>query len=940
LTTGAQLANRAIAGSPPKAKAKILSSLTMEFVHKDSAARSGLCSPRGFVEFLVAECDQPIDRRFERQAILCPEAPAVRLLSGDVNYAELNIAANRAARMLLANVATDARPIALMLDQGYESILWTLAILKAGRCYAPLDQRLPESLLRAITDDLAPGALIAGIGYQDAGRSLAAGRFPVIGADTACDRFAAENLDQPVTADSIAYVFYTSGSTGTPKGVADSHRNVLHNIMRYTNSLKFAPGDVMSLVQHPRFSGTVSSLFGALLNGAAIAPFDLQAEGLQTISQWLRLARVTVFHAVPSIFRQLSDPGSRFPDIRLIRLEGDRAAALDIKHFRKNFQDDDCTLVNGFGATECGLGRQFFIGKHTALDAAEPIPIGYAVADMAVRIVDEQGQELPCGSAGEIVVESRFLATGYWRNPVLTADRFVALPDGVRHYRSGDLGRMSEDGCLTYLGRVDHQIRIAGEFVAAADIEKLLLEVPGISQAVVRDFVDQTGERRLCAYLVADVDAGTTVTRLREWLSERIAKQLVPTDFVFLDALPLTNDLKIDYQRLPQPGRRRPPLPNAYVAPRTTLEQELVQIWQDVLDKCPIGIHDNFFDLGGDSLLAARLFVEIEKSIGKIQPLATIYQAPTIERLAAILAQEEWSLSQFSLWSTYPSSVVPFQPNGSKPPLFWFEWGPWDFRLPQYLGSDQPVYGLQHQSQDGRRARHTSIEQMAAHYIEEMRAVRAKGPYFLGGLCIGGMVTFEMARQLQQQGEEVPLVVLLDPDPTNPFAGELSPGIEGASRVSRFGRKISRHLRELAPLGPQEKLSYALVRVKNRIMVLHGKISWFARRVLYQAFGRSLPLALRTYYLWTIYQRAARLYVPKYYQGRVILFKTQGRYRDGEFGWGKQIAEWLEIHELDTDHNNVFKEPYVQIFAKKLKTRLSEAEKNASARGNSTVDFP
>lgn len=915
----------------------------MEFVLKDSAARSGLCSPPGFVEFLIAECNQPIHRRFERQTIRCPDAPAVRLLSGDINYAELNICANRAARMLLASAAIDAGPVALMVNQGYDSILWTLAILKTGRCYAPLDQRLPEPVLRDIIDDLAPGALIAGTGYQDACRSLAAGRFPVIGADTVCDRFTAENLEQPISADSIAYVFYTSGSTGTPKGVADSHRNVLHNIMRYTNSLKFASDDVMSLVQHPRFSGTVSSLFGALLNGAAIAPFDMEVEGLQTMSQWLRGARVTVFHAVPSIFRQLSDSNSRFPNIRLIRLEGDRVSPLDIANFRQNFQDD-CTLVNGLGATECGLVRQFFIGNHTNLSSTEQIPIGYPVSDMAVRIVDDQGHALPFGTAGEIVVESRFLASGYWRHPELTSERFIALPEGTRRYRTGDLGRMSEDGCLTHLGRGDQRIRIAGEFVAAADIEKLLLDVPGISQAVIRDFVDQVGERRLCAYLVANVDAGTTVTRLREWLSERIAEHLVPTAIVFLDALPLTDDLKIDYQRLPQPGRQRPLLSNAYVAPLTAIDQQLVQIWEKLLDSRPIGTRDNFFDLGGHSMLAARLFVEIEKTLGKNLPYATIYEAPTIERLAGVLRQEEWAESQNSLWSTYPSSVVPFQRNGTQPPLFWFNWGPWDFRLPRYLGSDQPVYGLQHQSRDGRRALYTSIEEMAAHYINEIRSVRARGPYFLGGICIGGTVTFEMARQLEQQGVDVALLVLLDPDPTNPRAEQdlsVDKSVPSLSSYARwFRNKVTRHLRELAPLAPQERLSYARVRVKNRINGLRGKSSWFGRRVLCEAFGCPLPLSLRTRYIASIYQRAAQEYMPKLYRGRVILFKTQGRYSDGELGWGNLIAERLEIHELDTDHNNVFKEPYVQVFAEKLRSRLSEAEKNLPVRANSADDLP
>ncbi|MBM4298406.1 MAG: AMP-binding protein, partial [Deltaproteobacteria bacterium] len=437
---------------------------------KDSPARMALCSPPGFVEFPVADCCQPIHRRFERQAARSPRATAVRLLTGDITYAELNAAANRAAR-LLTKASPDERPIALMLDQGYRSILWTLAILKAGRCYAPLDPRLPAPMLSAIVDDLAPGALIAGKNYQDACSGLAAGRFPVIGVNIACDRFAAENLHASTTPDATAYIFYTSGSTGAPKGVADSHRNVLHNVMRYTNSLKFAPGDVMSLVQHPRFSGTVSSLFGALLNGAAIAPFDLQIEGLPRMSEWLRHARVTVFHSVPSIFRQLSDPVAKFPDVRLIRLEGDRASAQDFAHFQNNFPAD-CTLVNGLGTTESGLVRQFFIGRHSTLDGGAPLPIGFPVADMAARIVDDHGQELPFGSAGEIVVESRFLATGYWRNPVLTSQRFLTLPDGSRRYRTGDLGRMGDDGCLTHLGRVDQRMRIAGEFIVAADIEQ------------------------------------------------------------------------------------------------------------------------------------------------------------------------------------------------------------------------------------------------------------------------------------------------------------------------------------------------------------------------------------------------------------------------------------------------------------------------------------
>ncbi len=607
---------------------------------RDAAARSGLRAPDAFVEFDATRCDQAIHCSFEQQVLRQPRATAVRLPTGDIDYGDLNAAANRAARALLAGLCNASKPVATMLDQGYESVLWTLAILKAGLCYAPLDQRLPEPALRAMIDNLEPGALVAGAGYEAACRNLAAGRFPVIGADLGRDRSGdrrlSANLERSVAADAIAYVFFTSGSTGAAKGVADCHRNVQHNILRYTNRLRFAPGDTLSLVQNPSFSGTVSSLFGALLNGAAIAPFDLQGEGLQTISHWLKKAQVTVFHGVPSIFRQLSDPVDRFPGVRLVRLEGDRSSTRDISHFRAHFQDD-CTLVNGLGATECGLVRQFFIDQRSSPAVPEPVPVGYPVPDVAVRIVDAQGRALPPGSTGEIAVESKFLATGYWRNPTLTAQRFSEPGGGVRRYRTGDLGRTDPDGCLTHLGRLDHRIRIAGEFVDPSEIETVLAGVPGVAQGVVRDFVDRSGERRLCAYVVLVADADLTVDRLRMALSERLARHIVPTAFVFMDALPLTKDLKGDPARLPQPGRQRPPLPNDFVPPRSATERQMARIWSEVLEIDPVGATDSFFDLGGDSLRATQVASRLRDRHGIAIAVAGLFERRTIRALADAL---------------------------------------------------------------------------------------------------------------------------------------------------------------------------------------------------------------------------------------------------------------------------------------------------------------
>jgi len=608
----------------------------MESDLKDAPARRNLHFFKSFVEFPANQCRQAIHRRFERQAALCANDPAVRLLAGDVTYAELNAAANQAARFLLATVETDLRPIALLISQSYDSVLWTLAVLKAGLCYAPLDYRLPEPALRAMITDLGPAALVSGHDQLDVSRKIAANRIPVIPVDADRDHWPRENLDRSVSAGDIASIFYTSGSTGNPKGVADFHANILHNTLRYTNTLKFSREDTLSMVQNPSFSGTASSLFGALLNGAAIAPFDLQTEGLEMLSQWLQRARVTVFHGVPSIFRRLRDPVTRFRDIRLVRLEGDRATTLDIHHYRANFHDQ-CTLVNGLGATECGLVRQYFIDKDSSFDTSDPIPVGYPVPDMGVRVVDNEGRSVPSSSTGEIVIESEFLSAGYWRDPKTTAARFETFDRGLRRYRSGDLGQIAQDGCLTHLGRVDHRIRIAGEFVDTADIENCLLEIAGIAQVIVRDMVDQEGDRRLCAYLVADGSADLTVNALRGALTAQLPRHLVPTSFVFLHALPLTMDLKVDYQRLPKPGGKRPHLDNDYVAPQTLLERSIERIWSEVFNVDSIGVTDSFFDLGGDSLHAMQVVSRLREKQDLTVELASLFEHSTIRKLADLL---------------------------------------------------------------------------------------------------------------------------------------------------------------------------------------------------------------------------------------------------------------------------------------------------------------
>lgn len=602
------------------------------------APRSGAAPQSGFTTFTEAATAQSIPQAFARQVAQRPASVAVRTEDCAIDYATLDRLSDRAAAQLRALTGGAAVPVAMLCEQGLLSIVWTLGVLKAGAFYVALDQRLAEPALAAMLAHLQSGVLVASPAQwslaerlRDAGRTLL--RATVADAAPAP---ASPAPTPPIGADALAYVFYTSGSTGAPKGVMDSHRNVLDNVRRYTNTLELAPSDTLSLVQNPSFSGTVSSLFGALANGASVAPFDLQARGTGALSEWIDATGVTVFHSVPSIFRQLAGSATRFARVRIVRLEGDRANRLDLLHFHAQFSAGT-VLVNGLGATECGLVRQYFHTHGDPLPADDPVPIGAPVPGVVMQIVDEHSATVPTGVVGECVVASRHLALGYWRDAARTAERFPVDVHGTRRYRTGDLGRCDANGCVTHLGRIDQRIRISGEFVDVQAIERACLSLDAVAQCVVADFADRTGERRLAAYIVlrnTDDTAGWAPDDWRRLLEPVLGERQLPAVFVRLDALPMTPDRKVDRTRLPAPDRVRPALSTPCVAPRSSLERTLAAIWCDVLELDHIGVIDSFFDLGGDSLRAHRVVAQIAERLDVRLPIAMLFDTPTISALA------------------------------------------------------------------------------------------------------------------------------------------------------------------------------------------------------------------------------------------------------------------------------------------------------------------
>jgi acyl-coenzyme A synthetase/AMP-(fatty) acid ligase/aryl carrier-like protein len=423
--------------------------------------------------------------------------------------------------------------------------------------------------------------------------------------------------------------------------VVENHRNVLHFTRVRTNSCHLSAEDRLSLLQSFSFSGSATPLFGALLNGAALYPRDLKASGPMDLAQWLIEEEITVFFSVASTFRQLVSTLTgveQFPKLRLIRIGGEPVYPKDVALYKRHFAPG-CILLNSLGSSEMKNFSEYFIDQQTEI-AGEHVPVGYPVEDTEILILDEVGHPVAEGELGEIVVKTRYIAPMYWRRPEETRATFLPDPAGGedRLYRTGDVGRMLPDGNLIHLGRRDAQVKIRGQRVEIADIESAVLDLPDIKETVVTARRDESGTNRLVAYLVPAVRP-TPVAALRRRLLERLPEYMVPAVFVWLDALPLNSSGKVDRRGLPDPDGVRPELGVVYTAPRSPLEHAVAAIWAEVLQLERVGVHDNFLELGGDSLRATRVLVRIRAVFGADVPLRKMFVAQTVAEQAVALAR-------------------------------------------------------------------------------------------------------------------------------------------------------------------------------------------------------------------------------------------------------------------------------------------------------------
>ena len=582
--------------------------------------------------------EQSIPERFEQQVIRWPDRLAVRSPEQSFTYDELNRTANRLARRILSVRGQGAEPIALVFEHGASILAAMLAVLKSGKFYVILDPTYPRDRLTYMLADSGAQLLIVDSKNHRLAQELDRKSQTLVYPDDLDDGKSSENLQVRYSPDDLALLVYTSGSTGNPKGAMHTHQSVLVEARNLTNAWCISPQDRWLLYTSMSFANSIRTVYCALLNGGALYPYDLKESGFAALADWLLSNRITIYRTLPTTFRNFLasvPPDLTFPDIRILSIGGEPVLRADLELFNRHFASGSW-MVHGMGPTECFMVCLIYIPHGTQLQESK-LAIGWPARDKDVLLLDESGNEVKQGEVGEICVRSRYIARGYWGDAERTAKAFLIDPADprARIYRTGDLGTRAENGCLTHVGRVDFQVKIRGFRIDVSEIEIALRAIDGIKDAVVVGREEASGDKRMVAYFVPEHSRIMTSSQIRRRLALRIPDYMIPGAFVSMDALPQTPNGKTDRLRLPVPQQTRPELDVPYIPPRSRIETELARIWSEVLMINELGIHDNFFDLGGDSLRATRVVVRLLKELKIEVPLRILFQEPTIGELAA-----------------------------------------------------------------------------------------------------------------------------------------------------------------------------------------------------------------------------------------------------------------------------------------------------------------
>ncbi|MEU5693027.1 amino acid adenylation domain-containing protein [Actinosynnema sp. NPDC020468] len=850
--------------------------------------------------------DRSVVELLEGQAARTPDAVALRFADRSLTYRELHDLADRLAGHLRASGVGPDTFVGVRQRRSPNLVVSLLAVLKAGGAYLPLDPEYPPARLEHMLRDSAAPVVLADpdlVGDPVEGRTVV----PVT-ADL-LDGLPEPTAAVPVRPGDLAYAIYTSGSTGLPKGVRVPHRALVNLLRSFGDVLRLTPADRLLALTSLSFDIAGLEVWLPLLTGAelVLSP-DLGADGPR-LRATVEESGATVVQATPSSWRLLVEAGlGANPGLRVIA-GGEALPAEVADALAERFGE----VWNAYGPTETTIWSTV----DRVRGGAAP-RIGRPIANTVVRVLDDRFGLVPPGVPGELLIGGVGLAHGYHGKPGLTADRFVPDPygpPGARLYRTGDLARWNADGVLEFLGRIDQQVKVRGFRIEPGEVEVVLAGHEGVGRVVVVTREDRPGDVRLVAYL--SPPAGGVLpgpAELRALAARSLPAYMVPSAFVTIDRWPVTPNGKLDRRALPAPGGVEVDGPS--VAPRTATEARVAELWADVLGVERIGVTDGFLESGGNSIAALRLVMRVQEELGADVPVAVLFEGGTVRTVAEIVDGTREAST---------SVLVRLKDTGDKPPLFFVHpLGGSVFcytHLVATLPEDQPFYAIQAPDlagPDGPRPQ--TLEEIAALYLEAVREVQPTGPYHLGGWCMGGMVTYEMARQLDAAGERVGSLQIVSASINDPVPPRYAVD-EAAAILGAFAYQLDITEDELRALDPETRL----VRV----------LELAAGNGVSRADAGSVGEIKR---LVALYQRHARALL-KYrdeprepYRGETVLVRAETElFGDGDLGWADRVAGGLVIEESPGDHYSMLEPPNVTRLVGLLLGRTAPESPRATA---------
>lgn len=708
---------------------------------------------RIFMENLLSKIKKPLTDTivdlFFQQVEKTPNEIAVVFKDSQLNYNELNMLSNQLAHYLISEKNVILGDLVCIMQSRSEMlIVCLLGILKSGAAYVPIDPEYPQQRISYLKNDCNCKFTIDHQALEN---------FLLVKEKYAVS--APSNIS--IKPNDLAYIIYTSGSTGNPKGVMIEHRNLLHylsNVCDYldTNSNNSGCFTHLSL----SFDASITELFLPLIFGKKLilsAGTGIEIFDDPNLYKYAPYDFIKLTPSHISILISIINKENRPKLATKYIIGGEALHNYHINQFRS--ANIEAIIVNEYGPTEATVGcSTYTFNTFDASLPSETIPIGKPIANTQMYLLDENQKLLPEGAIGEIYIAGNGIARGYFNREELNAEKFLPNPfvSDTRMYRSGDLGKLLPEGTLQYYGRIDEQVKINGHRIELFEIEAAIITIPEIKLASVILSKLDTAEPRLIAYIQPQ-NRNNEHPNIRKELANIVPSFMIPSIFMWVDDFPLTTNGKIDKKNLPNPEYVRQNSEAKLRKPRTETEKEIAKVWSDVLQIKEIGIDDNFFEMGGTSIMAVKVVAEIEKSTGKRFPLSILFEYSSVEKFAKLLDEGG---------EIYSDCIVPLKSNGNKVPLFMVHGGGLDVlyfaNVSKHLDEEQPFYGIQGVGSKGFDEWYESIDDMAAHYIQAITKINPNGPYALAGYCVGGIVAFEMTRQLQEQGKKVILTLALD----------------------------------------------------------------------------------------------------------------------------------------------------------------------------------